>query len=143
MTNYDKVHSSVYDLKNGWYEAFIYNVLDAMASGLDGHYTIVFKLDGTFKIFKYGNYSINSVFNSLDTCEFKGFIDNLTEHAKKYIGEVVKNTIECMVVYPNKGKSKGIGNIWVFDKNFFETIEVKPFEKYETIEFKPIYFDCL
>ena len=143
MTNYDKVHGSVYNLKNGWYEAFVFNVLDAMANGLDGHYIIIFKMDGTFKIFKHGDYSNSNVLNSLEICEFKGFINNLTEHAKKYIGEVVKNTIESMVNYPNNGKSKGSGKIWVFDKNFFETIEIIPYKKYERIECKPIYFDYL
>ncbi len=112
------LYGNIYDLGNGWFHGEIHNLLSSYAEGLDGHYTVVFKLDGSFKLYKHGGYT---GLTSYEEVEFKGFIENLTDHAKNFMSDTVRNTIERMQFY-NTDRPKRCGTQWVFDYDYeFDT----------------------
>lgn len=120
-----KLHGNLYDLKNGWYEGRMYNVLPVDGLSLDGHYTIVFKWDlSDIRVFKHGDYG-NLV--SIIEVEFKGF-EVLNEIDYKYIKEACERVVAYKLPYDHPDR-KYVGEA-IFDYS------------YDIFE-KPVYLDYL
>lgn len=104
-----KLHGNLYDLKNGWYQGYLYNVLACDGLTMDGHYTILFNKNFDILAYKHGDYA-NLV--SYHKVEFKGF-DKLNERDIAYLKERVVSEMNRRKPYPEGRYSQAI-----FDYDF-------------------------
>jgi len=107
------LHGNVYDLGNGFYQSYLYNVLAVDGLTLDGHYTVIFNKDvSKIYVYKHGDYR---GFTSIQEVEFKGFI-SLNGIETSYFKEKILITMKYKLPYSDP-KRKFVAEA-IFDYSF-------------------------
>ena len=120
------MHGNIYELKSGWLKGELYNVLPYHTGDIEGHFTIIFKKDGSdFKVYKHGDYATSAPLTSFNKVEFKGFL-SLSNTAEEFFKKDVIETIGRLQFYKEGGR-KQMGTLWVFD--FEDYQEPPPFDE--------------
>lgn len=111
------LQGNIYELPNKWHIGYIWNILNSGTKlSLQGHYSIIFKDEDNFKVYKHGDFASTGVLTSYADIEFQGF-ETLNKYDAKFIKDALVNTIPIMQKYPYKEGRKLCGSIKVFDWN--------------------------